>query len=262
MLAEDTASKTLGVGVLNRADLILRLLMSTRGGLGLKEIAAGTGMKRPTCHRLLQTLCALEYVGQGGRGGKYRLGMRLLEYGEAVRLDLDLRTRAYPVLCRLADQTEETIYLAVRSGDWALCIERIAGRHVGVQDLQVGGRLPLHLGAISRCLMAALSDEEIAQYCARPLSSLTPMSPTTKEKVWALIADVRRNRYATSHEDVTVGVNAIGAPIRDYSGKTVASVSLSGIVQRIGGDHEPPLIGVVQAAAADVSRSLGFTGTL
>lgn len=247
-----------GVGVLYRADLILHFLMRSNDGVGVNDIAQGTGMKRPTCHRLLQGLCALGYVQQDGRGGKYRLGMRLLEYGEAVRLSLDLRNRAYPVMCRLADQTEETIYLAVRSDNSALCIERLAGRHVEIQDLQVGGGLPLHLGAISRCLMAAMSDEEIAEYCAVPLGRRTPRSPTAREEVWTLIADVRRNNYAISHEDVTIGVNAVGAPIRDYSGKTVAAISLSGIVQRVGGEHEPRMIELVQAAAADISRALGF----
>lgn len=250
--------KAPSTSVLNKADTVLRFLKSRPGGAGLLDVATSTGIKQPTCHRLLQALATLGYVEQASKGEPYRLGMTLLEYGEAVRLSLDLRHRAYPTMARLAEQTEETVFLTILRGDEAFCVERIPGKHVEVLALQLGGTLPLYLGAAPRCLLASLSDEQIATLCAQPLETMTTRSPKSYEEVRALIEEVRRSGYAISREDVTVGVNAVGAPIYDSAGRTIAALSLSGIVQRIGGEREPEIIELVVQASREMSKSMGF----
>src|SRR5207244_10669190 len=90
----------------------------------------------------------------GSRPGTYRLGWRLLRLGSAVIARLDERQAALPVMERIHERTGETVFLCVRRGDDAVCIERLDGLRVQSLMLRLGGSLPLHLGAGPRTLLA------------------------------------------------------------------------------------------------------------
>ena len=61
-----------------------------------------------------------------------------------------------------------------------------------------------------------------------------------------------------SDEDVTVGIAALGAPIRDNRGAVTAALSISGVRPAILGDGFDQMVALVTAAADAVSTSLGF----
>src|SRR3989441_3141485 len=100
---------------------------------------------RTTVYRLLTGLQALDMVEAGSRTGTYRLGWRLLRLGSAVIERLDERQAALPVMERIHERTGETVFLCVRRGDDAVCIERLDGLRVQSLMLRLGGSLPLHL---------------------------------------------------------------------------------------------------------------------
>jgi len=66
--------------------------------------------------------------------------------------------------------------------------------------------------------------------------------------------------WASVHEELEVGLNPVAAPVRDSSGKVVAALSVSGPSYRL----KPAQFGVVAeltvAAAAAISRRLGYVG--
>src|SRR6059058_5650445 len=120
---------------------------------------------RTTLYRLLTGLQALDMVEAGARAGTYRLGWRLLRLGSAV-------------IERIDERTGETVFLCVRRGDDAVCIERLDGLRVQSLMLRLGGSLPLHLGAGPRALLAWEPREEWETYVARvPLEPLTEKTP-------------------------------------------------------------------------------------
>jgi DNA-binding IclR family transcriptional regulator len=228
--------------------------------IGLSRIAGLLHLNKATAYRLLSTLEERGYVERSPETRKYRLGMRTFELGSYFQSQLEVRRIALTHLKSIVEKTNEGAFLCIREGDEALCIERVEGKQeVNIFSLRVGGRQPLHCGAAPRALLAGLDEQELEAYAARTgLQALTPYTITTLE---GLLADSRRTRqqgYAVSFNDAMVGIAAVGAPIYDYAGCVVASISLSGLSSRYDPERIRELSEIVVAAAARFSRQLGY----
>ncbi|MQA98479.1 MAG: hypothetical protein GEV11_29235 [Streptosporangiales bacterium] len=151
------------------------------------------------------------------------------------------------------------MFLCIRRGFDAVCVERLDGDFAAGHYLQLGGVLPLLIGAAPRVLLAALPDEEIASYLARPLSQNTPKTPVDPDELWSAIRDIRDTGGSVSRDDVLLGVKAFGAPVYDHTGAVVAALSLSGISAHIPDEQEPHVLQQVRQAADKASSALGYT---
>lgn len=237
---------------------IIDVLAASPQPLGLTEISRRTGTAKASAHRMLSTLGAHNYVEPGTQPGTYQLGLRLFQLGSVVQSRLDLRTRARPAMERLADATEETVFLSILRDSTALCIERIEGKHVQVLALRVGTTLPLYSGSGPRILLAGLSNQQIDEMLLQSLEPITRFTEIDPAEIWATIERIRSTGYAISEEDVTIGVAAIGAPIHGVDGSVIGALSLAGITQRLTRSRIPLLIDQVVDTAAEISSLMGY----
>ncbi|NKZ10807.1 IclR family transcriptional regulator [Mycolicibacterium septicum DSM 44393] len=223
------------------------------------RIAEVIGEPRSSVYRLLASLQRLDMVEPGARRGTYRLGFHLLRLGTAVVSRFDERQLALPVMERIHDETGETVFLCVRRGTQAVCIERIEGRRVQSLALTLGGALPLHAGAGSRVLLAAESREFWNEYVSsEPLERLTQSTPVTPDELFPILEDVRSSGVSVSDGDVTVGIAAVGVPIIDYRGVIRASLAISGVQQNIlGAGVRNEVRRLLIDGGREVSRGLG-----
>ena len=114
--------------VLGKAVVILDTLAESSPAT-LTLLTSTVGLNKSTVYRLLRTMVDLGLVEHLPSGG-YRLGLRMLRYGEALRDGLELRRESLPYMAELANETGLATFLCIRRGDEAFCIERIAGKHV------------------------------------------------------------------------------------------------------------------------------------
>jgi DNA-binding IclR family transcriptional regulator len=227
------------------------------------SLAEAIGEPRSSVYRLLRSLQALDWVDDGAARGTFRLGVGLVRLGAAARSGFDERTLALPIMEELHDATGETIFLCVRRGLQAICIERLDGRRVTVLALTIGGSLPLHVGAAPRALLAHAPAEIAAEWdrVARTegLERLTKNSPVTVRAVQRELDAIRRKGYALSDQDVTIGVAAYGVPVFDYTGAVRAALSVSGIRDAIL-DPDSGVLDQLVDAGGRLSRALGWRG--
>ena len=235
-----------GVGVLDKAALVLGALEA--GPATLASLVQVTGLARPTAHRLAVALEHHRLVARDLQG-RFVLGPRLGELAAAAGEDRLLAT-AGPVLARLRDITGESAQLFRRQGEMRVCVAA-AERPTGLRDtIPVGTQLPMHAGSAAQVLLAWEEPERLhrglqgAKFTAATLSA------------------VRRRGWAQSVGEREPGVASVSAPIRSASGKVVASVSVSGPIERLsrqpGRLHAP----AVMAAAERLSESLRRTNTV
>ena len=245
------------VQVLGKVSMLLDALAEEHE-LGASRLADLIGEPRSTVYRLLSSLQTLELVEPGSRRGTYRLGLRLFRLGSAVVARFDERQAALPVMERLHEETGETVFLCIRRGFEAVCIERIDGRLVQSMALRLGGSMPLHAGAATRALLAHEPRTLWDDYArAAQLERFTEHTLVTGE---ALVADLEATLatgVAVSDEDVVLGIAAVGAPIFDHQGRVCASISMSGPRPTILGDAEKSSRRLIAEAGAEISRSLG-----
>ena len=162
---------------------------------------------------------------------------------------------------RIHRETEQTVYLCVRRGWEAVCIERIEGFWVQSLVLLLGGSLPLHVGAAPRALLAHEPRELWEEYAARgPLEARTPDTPVdargavrrARARPRDGLLDLRRRRHR--------GIASIGAPIFGHDGRIRAAVSIGGTRPVMLGDGVETRIALMVESAAEISYALGFSG--
>ncbi len=206
-----------GVGVLDKAMAVLATLET--GPASLTQLVAGTGISRPTAHRLA---VALEHHGLVARdeAGLFVLGPRLPDLAAASAGDR-LGAAAGPVLARLRDTTGESAQLFRRQGTDRVCVA-VAERPSGLRDtIPVGEVLPMKAGSAAQVLLAWDDPDRLA----RALSSARFSAST--------LAGVRRRGWAQSVGERERGVASVSAPVRSPRGRVVAAVSVSGPIDRL-----------------------------
>jgi DNA-binding IclR family transcriptional regulator len=212
---------------------------------------------RTTTYRLLRSLEALDLVEPGSQSGSYRLGWKLMRLGAAVVERLDERQAALPVMERIHERVGETVFLLVRRGHNAVCIERLEGLRVQSLALRLGGSLPLHVGAGPRALLAWEPESEWERYIAEGLDEAAGGVPVTREALFDELAQTRARGYAVSDEDVTPGIASLGAPILDYTGGVRAALSIGGMKSLVLGSEREEFVRLLVDGARDISRTLG-----
>ncbi|MDB5874189.1 MAG: IclR family transcriptional regulator [Ramlibacter sp.] len=223
-------------GLIRRAAVILRTLATVGSrGAPLTGLAHSVGLPNATLHRLLKQLIEERLAMQIEGSRHYALGPLAYEIGLAAARQFDMRSLFSPVLAELAAQTGETVYLILRSGNEAVCIDRVEGPSpVRVVKLQVGSRRPLGLGAGGLAILAALAGDEaerVLRTVAGPIEHEWHLSEAFLRK--SLLAS-QRDGYALIRNRITPGVTAVGRSFSDGLGRVFGAVSVAAANDRMG----------------------------
>jgi DNA-binding IclR family transcriptional regulator len=246
------------IQVLVKSAALLDVLARERE-LGAAELAEEIDEPRSSVYRLLSSLQDLGMIRRGTKRGTVRLGFRLLELGNAVSASFDEREAALPTMRTLREDSGETVFLCVRRGAEAVCIERLAGEHVQSLALRLGGALPLYAGAAPRVLLAWESSDFCEDYLKSvEFAAFTAKTIRSRTALRASLEEARRVGYAISDEDVTLGIAAIGAPIFDHEGCVCAALALSGTRPLIMNNLEG-LLRNLTTGADYISQELGWS---
>lgn len=195
------------------------------GALTLSEAAEITGHPRATARRSLLTLQRLGYVESDGK--YFRLAPRVLRLGHAYVSSSPLPKLVQPVLEAISERTQESSSLAVLDGTDVVFVARAATRRSLSNGLGMGSRLPVHSAATGRVLLSALAPDEAERLLLRMARrKLTPRTRTDVPELMTLLEEIRRIGYATSDEELELGLRSIAIPIYDHTGRTVAAMSL------------------------------------
>src|SRR4051812_16064030 len=153
-----------------------------RETLSLSDVAAATGLARPTARRILLTLVELGYVRSDGP--RYTLTPRVLELGAAYVGSQGLWEVARPHLRELSVKTNESCSIAQLDGSDIVYVARVAVPKIVGLSVQIGTRFPALQTSLGKVLLAELSPVELEEALAQPSrSGLTPLwQPTKKER--------------------------------------------------------------------------------
>jgi DNA-binding IclR family transcriptional regulator len=255
-MANGTSEAPASVQSVDRALTILGIL-ARLGEAGVTEIAAELGVHKSTAFRLVATLESHGMVEQNEERGKYRLGVGVLRLAGATTARLDVVQEARPICRKLAADSGETVNIAVLSDRSALYLDQVAGQSALQSHNWVGQHIPLHATSNGKVLLSGLSADEVDSRLPK-LPSYTSDTVTSRARLRRDLAEVRDQGYAVAVDELEVGLTAIAAPIRNAHGDVIASLSVSGPTFRLGEPRVKELVPVVQDAADEVSRRLGY----
>jgi IclR family transcriptional regulator, KDG regulon repressor len=230
--------------------------------MGISALAMRLGLAKSTVHRLATTLVEYDILEQNKETGKYRLGLALFELGTMVRRKMDTNSGAQVQIHALADETGETVQLAILDHLSVLYIRIRESRQAVRMSSGLGSRAPAHCTGVGKALIAFQPPEIIQQIIDNGLKRYTQGTITDSEKLRAELATIRQKGYAIDDEEIEVGLRCIAAPIRDHSGQVTAAISVAAPVQRMTKKNLQATIPSVIAAADAISRRLGYLPSL
>lgn len=245
------------MSVLEKATLILDVVAESTDAATLTRIAQRLGQPRSSTHRLLSELVHLGLLLRVG-ATTYAPGPRLVRWGEAASGSSDIVRIAQPAMVRLRDAEGESVHLYVRQRGTRVCVAAIEGSYELRHFTEVGKPLPLSVGASGKLLLAfadpATRSHELRRTAAAPV---TPRAPTL-EALKVQLDDILETEWSMSFGEREEGLAAAAVPIRNHAGEVVAALSISGPTARLTADRLRSVRGGLTAAAAEISRGLGW----
>jgi IclR family KDG regulon transcriptional repressor len=230
--------------------------------LGASELAERLTRSRTRVFRILRTLESRGYVEYDAESQRYRLGLRFLAIGDSVRERIDLRREAEPILLDLARRTRDSAHLLILHGDHAVTIDRRQGENRLQVASPIGQTLPLYVGASPKILLAHLPPTDRERIIAATrFQAFTKNTITNADDLRRCLEQIRHQGYALDEEDFEAGVYAIGAPVRDDTGRVVAGITITTPVTRYSPKRRQDLIRLVIQGAARLSARLGYQNT-
>lgn len=246
------------VRTLNRALDILFCLADDAKPLSLVDISQRTGLDKSTTLRLLRALGARGMVKASEESGRYRLGLAVLALSGGVIGAADLRSVARPYMQQLHGLATETVALAVLADGARVFVSQIESQHELRWVVQVGQRVPLHLGAAAKVMLAFLPEAEQERIIRRTdFTQMTPSSPSSAADLRRQLSEVRASGVAVGLGERISGITAVAAPIFDYTGRVVASLTVCGAQERFDSEAVDRIREPLIAAAQSISRQLG-----
>lgn len=243
---------------LERGLAVIRCFTGERPALSISEVAERTGVSRATTRRILFTLERLGYVGRL-QPGLFRLQPAVLTLGYAYISGQELPQVARPYMEVVAEELQGSCSLAALDGTDVIFVARVRSRGYLATTLSVGSRLPAHITAMGRVLLADLPDDQIDAYLKKAtLQPFTDFTLTQKNQIKQSILEARRTDYSFVDQELEIGVRALSVPVRDAGGHVVAGLNVAVADTRFSAASvEERHLPVLRRAAAGIRAGLG-----
>jgi IclR family acetate operon transcriptional repressor len=237
--------------------LQLLLLFRQQSTLRVADASRTLGVAPSTAHRLISMLQYHGFVEQDPRSKVYRAGAALAQIGLAVVRAMDVRAIARPVMERLNSDLGETIHLAVLDRNEVIFLDSVESRHIVRVGSRVGMRLPAHMTALGKVLLASLPSERLAElYPEEQLQGGARASVVNRRALFKSLKQIARDGHAVSVGEVESDVAAVAALIVTPSGQVTAAMSVAVPVSRFSEKFAARAVPRLVAAVAEISEQL------
>ena len=247
------------VTAFSRGLSVIRCFSESSPALTISDVARATGLNRATARRFLHTLEADGYVTSNG--GRYSLRPKVLDLGYAYLSSISINDIFQQHLAELADRLGESCSGGVLEDNDVVFVARARTSHPRMMTLaiSVGSRLPAHLSAIGRVLLAELPDEELDDRLRK--MELRKETEWTLHQVEGLKDEIRRVReqgYCVIDQEVEIGVLAASVPVR-RAGHPTVGISVAVHASRASvSSLESEFVPALQNTAVELEQVLGF----
>lgn len=215
------------IGSLEKGMKVLELL-AEKEALSVTKVAEELGFNRTNSHRYLGTLRNLGYVDQDA-DSRYHLTFKVLELGGRFLSRFEIRRIARASLQELSSLFSETVNLGFWEGRAIRVLDKIDSPNVLRTDPTLGTLMPAYCTSSGKAILAYLPREELDAFLSEsPFKAYSPSTLTTRKALERELVAIRERGYAWDNEEWLPGIKCVAAPIFDYTGRPVYSISVAG----------------------------------
>lgn len=251
-----------GTQLIARAFQLLKMFDDEHNEWSLNELVRESGLKKTTVFRILNAL-ELEGVIQRTARGHYALGAEAIVLGGRAMRSNPLRKVTRPYLRKLVDLTKETATLETLWIDQngmpnTMVIDEVLGPKLLGITQYIGMHFPAHMTSTGKVILAYETSEFVEQLLPTMLMAQTDNTITSPSQLQDVLVEARRQGFATSADELEVGIMGIAAPILDQNDQIQGALCVSGPSSRISPERQhDELVPLVRTMAVEISRKLG-----
>lgn len=258
---EDTAISTGDLPTVlsvEKALLMVELLMREGGPLTAREIARRLGINRTTSHRLLNTLIHRGWIEKPLATSAYRLSLKFLALAHVSTQSRNFIEEVRPALERLARLSRETAHLGVLDGYDVVHVDRVDSlERVGIAS-KIGSRAVPHVTALGKALLAVSPDAVLEKYLRHGRTLPEPFRITDPAAVRREIERTRERGFSIDNEEDSIGVRCLGVAIRGAGGEPLFAISVTGPSPRFTPERVYALAPEIVATGHLISFQFGW----
>ena len=247
------------IQMLSRSLDIIECLSTRKEGFRITDLSAEVKLHKSTVYRILSALQDRGYVRKDEESGKYRMTMKIVQLSSTMLNQVELRTESYPYLKALSTQLQQTVHLGMLKGVDIIYLEKVVPYDNNRMYSQIGHSFPAYRTGIGKAIVAHLPKREREDYLkeAQFLPHL-PSTISTREAFLAELEAIRKNGYAVDNIENEAGIRCFAAHIRDYTGKAIAAISVSGEADQIDDTFIDAKASLLKSTALQISQELGY----
>lgn len=239
---------------------ILELLSFSEDPLRLVDIAAQLDANSSTVLRFLNSLEQNGYVQKNPRDGTYHMTFKLCALASSISSHTNLVQTAIPFIARISSETRECVCLSTQHDDHVVFVYVSDPPSQMLHTIhRVGSTAPLYCTGAGKMFMADWTDQEVDDYVLRTdMHRYNANTLTTREALMAELKATQIRGYALDNGECEEGVRCIALPIRNYTGRVIASISITGPSSRLTVSYIQEIIAYLKSEAAALSAQLGY----
>ena len=210
---------------------MLEGIVELGGEAGITELAGHLSVAKSTAYKHLNTLETSGLVVKNG--GRYRIGLRALEFGgHAQRYDSVYDT-ARPQVREMAEETNELANLMFAEDGWGVYVHTSRGDDAVEIDTQTGRRAHLHATGLGKAILATFDDERVERIVeTQGLPAVTEHTITDRAALFDELDEIRETGIAYDREECVEGMACLARSLSTPSERP-AAISITGPVSRV-----------------------------
>ena len=239
---------------------LLQCVAEVGGEISVKEFAARLSLPPSTVHRLLKLLMTQGLIEQRASTQRYRAGRELFRVASLITRQIDIEEIARPILSDMRDACHETCYFAM----YLPASRRFVGTVVARSPHPLGYHFePLMeqkvaWGAVGRCMLAYLPDEQVAKAVAEAGTSPAGNPPPNLKDMKAMLTEIRERGYASAEGEIFPEAIGFARVVFDADGNVMGSLGITMPMIRYKSAMHRQLAGLVIGKAKELSKALGY----
>jgi DNA-binding IclR family transcriptional regulator len=243
---------------LERALVIMELLVENSQGLTVTELTDALGLSKNSVFRITMTLLSHGYVVRDEQK-RFCLSKKLLLMGCQSIGENNFIEQALDVMRLCRDEIKESVFIGTLVEKEGVVIDQVLGTHPFKFSIDSGHRMPLHCSAPCKAMMAYLPEGDRSRLLTDHEFTRYNENTITTRRAFDLELDkVKELGFSYDCAEQLHGAHCVGAPVFNQYGYPIAAIWTTGPSDRLPESQLAAMGKILRGYADIISRRMGF----